>query len=66
MAYEPCSFDRKEYLDNAEEFEAQEFEDWEGEMSEFNYDIDDLACELGYTRYRLAKAEKALDILNNI
>ena len=55
--YKPCSFDRKEYLENAYVFENQELSCVESELSEHNDDIDDMAHELAYTRYALAKAE---------
>lgn len=63
--YEPCSFDRNEYLDISEKFEKIEIGpiDAETEMCEFNDDIEDLAVELAYTRYALAKAEMKLNKL---
>jgi len=60
MPYKPCQFDRKDYLDNAPSFEAGNIDDAETELCEFNEDAEDLAFELAYTRYRLAKLEAAI------
>lgn len=53
-------FNRAHYLEHAHLFEAQTVEDVVPELCEFNEDAEDLAWELAYTRYELAKAEKAL------
>ena len=58
--YNPCQFNREEYLSYAEVFEGVNL-DFPGlELSEFNDDELELAFELAYTRYYLAKAEKLL------
>lgn len=58
--YKPCSFNRKGYLDHRDIFEKVELEDAESELCEMNNDAENLAFELAYTRYRLAKAEELL------
>jgi hypothetical protein len=62
MPYKPCQFDRSEYLDSSKLFEAVGIEDAVSELCEFNSDAEDLAFELAYTRYALAKAEREIDI----
>lgn len=57
MAYTPCQFDRKSYLDHAQLFEAVKIDDAENELCEFNNDAEGLAFELAYMRYRVAKLE---------
>jgi multidrug resistance efflux pump len=51
------SFDRKEYLSVSSVFENESLDDVNTELSEFNDDITDMAYELAYTRYALAKIE---------
>jgi len=58
MAYKPCNFRRQEYLENAELFEAVNIDTAEYELCEYNDDAEDLAFELAYTRYRVAKLEQ--------
>jgi len=58
--YIPCNFDRDDYLLNSEVFEKVVLETVENELTEFSEDVEDLAFELAYTRYRLAKMEKVL------
>lgn len=60
MAYKPCNFDRSTYLDAGVEFEAVSIHDAKNELCEFSNDAEDLAFELAYTRYGLAKIEEAL------
>ena len=60
MPYKPCQFDRKSYLDHASLFESVSIEDVEDELCEFNNDAEDLAFELAYTRYRVAKLEQSI------
>lgn len=60
MGYKPCQFDRKDYLDAADDFEKVNIDEAETELCEFNDDAEDLAFELAYTRYYLAKAEAKL------
>ena len=55
--YRPCQFDREDYLQYADKFETNTFDDVETELSQFNDDLEDMAYELAYTRYQLAKAE---------
>lgn len=55
-------FNRKEYLELSKDFEKEEIEYVDSELSEFNDDPESLAFELAYTRYFLAKAEQALDL----
>lgn len=51
------SFDRKEYLSVSSVFENESLDDVNTELSEFNDDATDMAYELAYTRYALAKCE---------
>ena len=60
MRYTPCNFDRNEYLAHTEIFESIKIRDVCQELSEFNSDPQDLAFELAYTRYRVAKLEVQL------
>jgi len=53
-------FDRSHYLSNPDVFEAKGLEEVDHELCEFNDHIDDIAYELAYTRYALAKAEAKL------
>lgn len=57
--YKPCSFAREEYLCDSDVFEAEDItpNEYDKELSEFNDNAGDLAVELAYTRYALAKAE---------
>lgn len=57
--YKPCSFDRKEYLEHADKFEAVALDDAQEELTEYSDDAEGLAFELAYTRYALAKMEKS-------
>lgn len=50
-------FDRQEYLVFEEIFEVGQLDDVTKELSEFNDDATDMAYELAYTRYALAKIE---------
>ena len=50
-------FDRQEYLALEEIFEVGQLDDVTKELCEFSDDIEDMAYELAYTRYALAKAE---------
>jgi len=50
-------FDRQEYLAFEEVFEAGQLDDVTKELCEFSDDIEDMAYELAYTRYALAKVE---------
>lgn len=50
-------FDRQEYLAFEEIFEAGQLDDVTKELCEFSDDIEDMAYELAYTRYALAKCE---------
>ncbi|APG24089.1 hypothetical protein [Syntrophotalea acetylenica] len=58
MPYKPCRFDRKDYLSDAQSFEAGNIANAETELCEFNEDAEDLAFELAYTRYRVAILEQ--------
>lgn len=60
MTYTPCLFEREVYLQQSEAFENLTLDDVEEELSEHNYDITDIAYELAYSRYRIAKLEKIL------
>lgn len=61
--YHPCNFDRQHYLESEQIFEGEMLGDVTEELTEFNNDMESLACELAYTRYRLAKVEKERDEL---
>jgi hypothetical protein len=63
MGYKPCQYDREEYLEYAAIFENVELDDADTELCEFNSDPEDLAFELAYTRYYLAKAEREIELL---
>jgi hypothetical protein len=63
MSYNPCNFDRNEYLAYSDIFEPLEIIDAAPELSEFNNDAENLAFELAYTRYRVAKLELEIEIL---
>lgn len=58
MPYIPCQFSRNDYLENAKLFEDVKIDDAENELCEFNSDAEDLAFELAYMRYRVAKLEQ--------
>lgn len=60
MAYNPCDFRRQDYLEYRDVFEKVALEDSENELCEFNEDAVDLAFELAYTRYRVAKLEELI------
>jgi len=60
MSYNPCCFDRHEYLAYEDIFEPLELTDASQELSAFNGDATSLAFELAYTRYRVAKLEAQL------
>jgi len=53
-------FDRSQYLSNPDVFEAHGLDEVDHELCEFNNHIEDIAYELAYTRYALAKAEAKL------
>ena len=57
------SFSREEYLEHSEAFESDQILDAQNELTEFNEDVEDMAFELAYTRYALAKAEKRIEEL---
>ena len=57
------SFSREEYLSVSSVFESESLDDVSSELSEFNDDPEDLAYELSYTRYALAKVEQELAAL---
>jgi len=56
----PCIFNRNSYLLHASKFENLSISEGDIELKEFDYNPKDLAKELAYTRYLLAKAEKEL------
>ena len=56
-------FSREEYLSVSSVFENETLDDIETELSEFNEDVEDMAYELAYTRYALAKTERELAAL---
>lgn len=58
--YTPCVFERADYLSLSEQFESHTLDDVESELREHNHDIQDIAYELAYSRYRIAKLEKLL------
>ena len=58
--YNPCQFERKDYLEYSDIFENVKLEAPDLELCEFSNDIEDIAFELSYTRYHLAKAERSL------
>ena len=62
--YKPCNFNRKEYLENEEQFENMKVDDGQDELTEFNDDAECLAIELAYTRYALARAEMKIHELS--
>ena len=55
-----CVFERADYLSLSEKFENGTLDDVESELSEHNHDIQDIAYELAYSRYRIAKLEKII------
>jgi hypothetical protein len=57
------SFSREEYLSVSSVFENETLDDIGSELSEFNEDVEDMAYELAYTRYALAKTERELAAL---
>jgi len=61
--YQPCDFDRNNYLESEQIFEGEMLDDATEEMTEFNDEPESLAYELAYTRYQLAKVEKERDEL---
>lgn len=64
--YKPCSFDREDYLELADEFEAINMNDASQELTQFGDDAEDLAFELAYTRYALSKKETETAKLKNL
>ena len=58
--YKPCQFDRSFYLKDSATFEASAVEEADHELCEFNDDAEDLAFELAYTRYALARLENRI------
>jgi hypothetical protein len=65
MTYKPCDFDRSEYLALSEMFEELKLDDVDLEKSEHNYDLEDIAYELAYSRYRIAKLEAGIEKLKS-
>ena len=65
MSYKPCQFDREAYIEHAETFENVELDDADEELCEFNEDPEDLAFELAYMRYYLARAEREIERLKS-
>ena len=61
--YIPCEFPRQEYLAYSKEFESKTIDNADSEVCEFSGGVEDLAFELSYTRYYLAKAEKLIEKL---
>lgn len=59
-------FNREDYLDCSSEFEEGTLNDVEVELSEFSSNAEDLAYELAYTRYWLAKLEMQLDNIKKV
>ncbi|MCP4700500.1 MAG: hypothetical protein GY862_27160 [Gammaproteobacteria bacterium] len=57
------SFSRDYYLECAEQFEGSCIDCVDQELSEFGGDAEDLAYELAYTRYALAKKEAECEAL---
>lgn len=57
------NFPRDYYLDCAEDFESSSADCIDQELSEFNGDAEDIAHELAYTRYSLAKKEAECEAL---
>ena len=60
MVCTPCNFEREVYLQQSEAFDSLTLDDVEEELIEHNHDITDIAYELAYSRYRIAKLEKLL------
>ena len=50
-------------MEHSEAFESDQILDAQNELTEFNEDVEDMAFELAYTRYALAKAEKRIEEL---
>ena len=62
--YKQCSFDRKEYLAEADAFnDSDDFLCTQKELTEFSDNPEDLAHELAHTRFALAKAENEISRL---
>ena len=55
--YKPCSFNRKEYLENAESFEPGEFLCTQNELTEFGDDSEDLEEDLAALREQVKRAK---------
>lgn len=51
-------FNREDYIEYPRVFEVEGLPDVIAELDEFNHDIEDVAYELAYTRYELAKLER--------
>jgi hypothetical protein len=60
MKYTPLLFDRESYLQEHTIYETKTLNDVEWEISEHNGDIESMAYELAYSRYRIAKLENIL------
>jgi len=58
MPYKPCQFRRQDYLEYRDIFDNVQLEDAENELCEMNNDVEDLAFELAYTRFRVADLEQ--------
>lgn len=56
-------FDRDHYIEHMYLFESGMLEDAEHELCEFNYDAEELAFELAYTRARLVFLESKISEL---
>jgi len=52
------NFRREDYLDESDYFESGDMPDATEELCEFNNNAEDIAYELAYTRYALAKLER--------
>lgn len=59
------SFSRDYYLECAEQFEGSCIDCVDQELSEFGGDAEDLAYELAYTRYALAREEVEIERLRS-
>lgn len=57
MTHLPGDFDHDAYLMDADRFSPDVFFDPGRELCEFHHNAEDLAAELAYTRYYLAKEE---------
>lgn len=60
FGHSALEFDRDHYIEHMHLFESGMLEDAEQELCEFNYDAEELAFELAYTRARLVYLESKL------